>query len=85
MLSLIDCIGFSGLTQDQLCAVATYKHLPPIVAAEWAETALETPYGCVEVEHMLEEEASLASRRHRDCARAWNAALEEFRRDHPLH
>jgi hypothetical protein len=68
-----------------LCAVAAFKHLPPIVAAEWAENALETEFGSIEIERMLEEEATLATRHHRGCADAWRTALDEFRRDHPMH
>jgi hypothetical protein len=83
MLSLEDCIAFSGLTRDQLDAVACFKHLPEIVAAEWAETALDAPRGCREVERMLEQEVTLACAHHRDCVDRWRRGLEEFRHDHP--
>ena len=72
MLSLEDCIAFSGLTPDQLDAVACHKHLPPIVAAEWAEGALETQCGCSDVEHIVAAEvafAALTARCHRAGAR----------------
>ena len=82
MLSLEDCIAFSGLTREQLDAVACFKHLSPIVAAEWAEGALDRTDGCAEVEQILAEEAALACGHHRACAAAWKRGLAEFRRDH---
>lgn len=83
MLSLVDCIAFSGLTPDQLEAVACHKHVPVIVAAEWAETALDSSDGTHEVEIALAEEARLAASHHLDCAESWDRALDEFRRQHP--
>ncbi len=83
MLSLVDCIAFSGLTPDQLDAVACFKHLPPILAAEWAEGTLEREGGCADVESILIAEVATASAGHRDCARRWRAGLEQFRREHP--
>lgn len=86
MLSLVDCIAFSGLTPDQIEAVACYKHMPIIVAAEWAVTTMDEPEGVDAVENMLAEEAELANERHLACAAAWMTALAEFRRSHPeLH
>lgn len=83
MLSMVDCIAFSGLTPDQLEAVACHKHVPVIVAAEWAETALDTPDGPHEVETVLAEEAQLAADHHLACAECWDKALSEFRTQHP--
>lgn len=83
MLSLVDCIAFSGLTPDQVDAVACYKHVPAIIAAEWAETALDSPQGCAEIEAMLATEAALARAHHLARAAAWSRALREFRRLHP--
>lgn len=83
MLSLVDCIAFSGLTPDQLEAVACHKHVPVIVAAEWAETALDSVDGTHEVETALAEEAKLACDHHLACATHWATALTEFRSQHP--
>lgn len=82
MLTLVDCIAFSGLTPDQLDAIACFKHLPPIVAAEWAEGALEREGGCADVEFMLAAEVAVACAGHRDCAARWDAGLVQFRREH---
>ncbi|MCR6630774.1 MAG: hypothetical protein NVV74_12390 [Magnetospirillum sp.] len=83
MLSLVDCIAFSGLTPDQVEAVACYKHVPVIVAAEWAESALDTSEGTHEVEVALAEEARLANSHHLSSAASWDRALDEFRHQHP--
>jgi|AGTN01.3.fsa_nt_gi hypothetical protein len=82
MLALIDCIAFSGLSPDQVDAVACYKHIPVIVAAEWAESALEDPHGVEEVEDMLASEAMVAAEHHLACAESWSLALAEFRHEH---
>jgi hypothetical protein len=83
MLSLVDCIAFSGLTPDQVDAVACFKHIPPIIAAEWAEAVLDTPRGCREVEAALAAEVSLAHDHHLSRERVWTEALAEFRAAHP--
>lgn len=83
MLSLEDCIGFSGLTPDQLDAVAHRRHLPAVIAAEWAEMVLEGPDGARTIEAVLAEELDCA-RRHRDArsTRRCLEALADFRRHH---
>lgn len=79
MLSLIDCIAFSGLTRDQLDALACHEHLPLIVVAEWAETTLESEGGRAVVESILAEEVRFAAIHHRDRQNDWGKALAEFR------
>lgn len=82
MLSLVDCIAFSGLTPTQLDAIACHRHIPAIVAAEWAETMLERAEGCAEVEAALAEEVALARDHHLSCAEEWARGLDEFHRAH---
>lgn len=84
MLSLIDCIAFSGLTSEQLDAVACFKHVPVIVAAEWAEMVLDDPCGCAEIEAVLAIEARVAHDHHLCCAESWDHGLAEFRHAHPV-
>jgi hypothetical protein len=85
MLSLEDCIAFSGLTAEQLEAVACHEHLPLIIVAEWAETVLEAEDGCTRVAAILAEEVAAAAVHHQDRRQAWARGLEEFRRDHALN
>lgn len=85
MLSLEDCIAFSGLTVNQLDAVACHEHLPLIIVAEWAETVLAAADGCTRVAAILAEEVEEAPHHHKDRAADWAEALAQFRRDHPTH
>lgn len=81
MLSMEDCIAFSGLTRDQIDAIACFKHIPPIIAAEWAELTLESEEeGLVQVETILTLEVAQACAGQKDCA---VKALSEFHRAHP--
>ena len=34
MLTIEDCIGLSGLTEDEIAAVAEHEHLPAMLALE---------------------------------------------------
>ncbi|MEO5374815.1 MAG: hypothetical protein H7840_11130 [Alphaproteobacteria bacterium] len=84
MLQLTDCVAFSGLTDPQLEAVATHKHMPMIIAAGWAENMVCCEEGCVMIEGMIEEEIACAcAHGSRECAERYRAGLVEFHRDHP--
>ncbi|BAE51702.1 hypothetical protein [Paramagnetospirillum magneticum] len=85
MLSLEDCIAFSGLTAEQLDAVACHEHLPLIVVAEWAETVLAAEDGCAKVAAILAEEVEAAVIHHKDRLGDWAHGLEEFLREHAVH
>ena len=79
MLTLQDCIGFSGLTQEQVEAVADHEHLDMVIAAEWAENAMERPGGREEVQHMIEEEIAFCESHHRlDKMRRFQHGLEDL-------
>lgn len=86
MLTLEDCMDFSGLTPDQLDAVARHNHMPAVIAAEWAETVLDREGGVRLIEAALIEEVA-AARAHGDarCAERYRQALLQFRRDYTLH
>lgn len=45
MLSYVDCLGFSDLTEEEIEAVAEHEHLPEIVAAELGNYLVHTPGG----------------------------------------
>ena len=84
MLTLQDCIGFSGLTPDQLEAVADHEHMDMIIAAEWAEVTLDQPEGEELVERMLAEEVAHCESRHLgDRVDRYQAGLEQFHKQHP--
>ncbi len=83
MLALIDCIAFSGLTPEQVDALAHHHHIPAIVAAEWAETVMETRQGVEQVEDALAAEAMVATQNHLSCEADFTLALAQFRTTHP--
>ena len=45
MLSLDECIGMSGLTDDEIAVIAEHEHLPTIVAAGLGHHLLQSPKG----------------------------------------
>ena len=47
MLTLDECIGMSGLTDDEIAVIAERRRLPAIVAVEVGHTLLETAKGQV--------------------------------------
>ncbi|HVI52101.1 MAG TPA: hypothetical protein VM661_12885 [Candidatus Sulfotelmatobacter sp.] len=84
MLSLQDCIGFSGLTPEQLEAIADHEHLELIIAAEWAEQTLDRSDGEELVEQMLTEEVAYCASHHKtDRLRRYMTGLTDFHRQHP--
>ena len=45
MLTIDECIGMSGLTEEEVAIVAEHEHLSMMVAAELGHTLLKTPKG----------------------------------------
>jgi hypothetical protein len=83
MLTLQDCIGFSGLTADQLEAIADHENLDMIIAAEWAEAVLDRPEGEDMVERMLAEEVAFCESHHKeDRLIRFQAGLDDFHKHH---
>ena len=86
MLTLQDCIGFVGLTPEQVEAIADHEHLEMILATEWAECILDKPNGCMIVEGVLADEVD-HWRCHGDSQRSrrYQAGLDEFVHHYPHH
>ena len=64
MLSIGDCVGMCGLSEDELQVLAEHERLPMIVAAELAAELLKTPKGIWLVQSCMLEalQASIARR-----------------------
>lgn len=45
MLTLEDCIALSGLTEEEIDAIAEHEHLPEIVATELGSYLVHAPGG----------------------------------------
>jgi hypothetical protein len=53
MISLEDCIGLCGLTEEEVLAVAEHEHLPEIAATALAQYLLSQQHGSEKVRDMI--------------------------------
>ena len=63
MISLEDCIGMCGLTQEEVLAIAEHEHVPEIVAAALAQYLLRQDHGCERIRDMIVDDIHDARRR----------------------
>ena len=84
MITLEDCIAMSGLSEEEILAVAEHEHIPEIAAAALAQYLLCQAHGAEKIRDMLRDDirAALAhgNRRH---ARELFMALRHFLSTHP--
>jgi hypothetical protein len=45
MISVEDCIAFSGLSEDEVAAIGEHEHIPIIAASALADYLLKQPHG----------------------------------------
>jgi hypothetical protein len=53
MITLEDCIGMCGLTEEEVLAIAEHEHLPEIAAAALAEYLLSQAHGDDKIRDMI--------------------------------
>jgi hypothetical protein len=53
MISLEDCIAFSGLDEDEVNAISEHEHIPEIAAAALANYLLKQPHGGEAIRAMI--------------------------------
>ncbi|WP_019646885.1 hypothetical protein [Novispirillum itersonii] len=84
MLTLTDCLHFSGITEAELALVAHHEHLPPLVALEKAHAFLQRDWGEPALRQMVLDEvrAALLSE-DPERARAMLEQLQKTFTDHP--
>ena len=58
MLTIEDCIGLSGLTEDEIAAVAEHEHLPTMLALEMGSYLCRTAAGQAKLESMIKAQFS---------------------------
>ena len=84
MISRDDCIGLSGLSEEEVQALAEHEHIPEILAAAFAHHLLCQADGCRKIAAMIADDVGWAVARgdslHADQLRK---TLNEFIRDHP--
>lgn len=84
MITLEDCIAFSGLSEEEVLAIAEHEHVPEMAAAALAEYLLEQKHGEDKIHTMIVEDIRDALKRgDRKHARELFAALRHFMETHP--
>jgi hypothetical protein len=63
MISLADCIAFSGLTEEEVLAIAEHEHLSEIAATALAEYLLSRERGMEKVRDMIVDDIRKAQHR----------------------
>ncbi len=84
MISLEDCIAFSGLDENEVAAVSEHEHIPEIAATALAAYLLKQPHGGEAIRTMIVEDIHKAL----DDGRVKHAqelfmALRHFLSEHP--
>jgi hypothetical protein len=63
MITLEDCIGFCGLTEEEVLAIAEHEHLPEIAATALAHYLLSHEHGSEEIRDMIVDDIRQAQLR----------------------
>ena len=56
MLSWEDCVALSGLTQDEIAAIAEHEHIPQMLAAELGSYLIQQEDGTLRVKAILADD-----------------------------
>ena len=84
MITLEDCLAMSGLTKEDIDAIAEHEHLPEIIAAELGRYLTCRPGGTREIRRMILDDIAAADLRRdvRHTAQLRRVLLH-FCREHP--
>ena len=63
MLALEDCIALSGLTREEVDAIAEHEHLPQIIATELGHYLLQLPEGRRMIKAIIRDDIAAAQAR----------------------
>ena len=84
MLTLEDCIGLSGLSEEEVLAIAQHEHIPQIAAAELGNYLCHSPEGELCIKAMIIDDiAHAATHSDRDRELALKLVLRNFVLSHP--
>jgi len=84
MLSIEDCIALSGLTEEEVQAIAEHERIPQVAAAEMAHYLARTPDGELRIKEMIKHDiAAAAASGDRERELALKLVLCEYVRQHP--
>jgi DNA repair protein RadC len=62
MITLEDCIGLCGLTEEEVLAIAEHEHLPEVAATALAQYLLSHEHGSEKVRDMIIDDFRQAQR-----------------------
>ncbi len=60
MLTLDDCIALSGLTREEIDAIAEHEHLPEMIATEMGAYLLQLPEGSRAIKAIIRDDIGQA-------------------------
>ena len=85
MITLEDCVGLCGLTEEEVLAIAEHEHLPEIAATALAEYLLSQEHGSEKVLDMIVDDIRQAqlSRVTRNHVVTLLHVLHHFLKTHP--
>lgn len=63
MLTLKDCIALSGLTEEEIEAIAEHEHLPEIIAVELGNYLVHSPEGVPMIRRIIIDDIRAAEAR----------------------
>lgn len=79
MLTFEDCVGHSGLTEDEIAAISEHEHVPEMVACELGSSLLRTRAGVHTIRRYMEDDIVMAELSHKaQKARHWQQTLHQF-------
>jgi hypothetical protein len=84
MITIEDCIALSGLTEQEVLAIAEHEHVPEIAAAAIGRYLLKEPNGADKIRDMMRDDIHDAlSRGDKEHASELLMVLRHFLTTHP--
>ena len=84
MITLEDCVGLCGLTEEEVLAIAEHEHVPEIPAEAIGRYLLKAPQGAEKIRDMMRDDIHAAfTRDDREHASELLMVLRHFLETHP--
>jgi hypothetical protein len=84
MLTYLDCVELSDLTEEEIEAIAEHEHLPEMAALELGSYLVHSPEGIPMIKRIILEDIEEEGRRgHADKALKLKLVLKHFVDTHP--
>jgi hypothetical protein len=84
MLTYLDCVELSDLTEEEIEAIAEHEHLPEMAALELGSYLVHSPEGIPMIKRIILEDIEEERRRgHTDKALKLKLVLKHFVDTHP--